>query len=168
MSHGKTPRPTPAGQAAVPAAPLDARYEHREDVVDFHDCFIPRELVPLHVKIMGQTAGDEVPIAQLRFYCLSRDRGDWERAQDTLWDTVRPAIARRYAHWTRDGWEAAKPLDRDIVKREFGQDSVFIIVQLLLAVMTMGITFGFTHGRKDFYFRAVSAVLPLRRMKPVP
>ena len=153
---------------AAPAQESDARYDHHEDVVDFREFSIPRQLVPLHVKVVGAPDGDQVPISQLRFYCLSRDRGDWKRAEDALWETVRPAIARRYAQWTRGGWEAAKPLDRDIVKREFGQDSLFIIVQLVLAVVTMGVSFGFTHGRKEFYFRAVSASLPLRKMKAAP
>ena len=168
MSRKKPPQQMPAKEAP-PSEPVpDPRYEHREILLDFREVAIPRQLVPLHVKIIGWTDGEDVPISQLRFYCLSRDRGDWSRAEDALWDTVRPAIARRYTQWTRQGWEAAKPLDREILKREFGQDTAFIIWQLLFAVLTMGISFAFTYGRKEFYFRAVTATLPLRRMKTAP
>ena len=145
-------------------APDDPRYEYREEVLDLDTVGFPVALLPLHVKVTGSYR-EEAPIARMRFYCLSRDQGDWRRAEDALWEAVRPAIARRYGELAKDGWEAARPLDRTVIERELGQDTRFIMLQLLLAVLTVGVSYAFTHGRKDFYFRARTARLPLRRLR---
>lgn len=156
----------PAGAAAPVPEEADPRYEYREDVVDLDTVGFPVALLPLHVKVTGSYR-DEAPIARMRFYCLSRDRGDWRRAEDAMWEAVRPALVRRYGELVKEGWEAARPLDREIIDRELGQDTRFIVVQLLLAVLTVGVSFAFTHDRKDFYFRARRARLPLRRLRTI-
>jgi hypothetical protein len=156
--------PTAATAPTPEEAAPDPRYEYWEDVIDLETVGFPVSLLPLHVKVTG-TYRDEAPIARMRFYCLSRDRGDWRRAEDAMWETVRPAIVRRYGELVKGGWEAARPLDREIIERELGQDTRFIMLQLLFAVLTIGVSYAFTHDRKDFYFRARAARLPLRRLR---
>ena len=146
----------------VPQRSVD-RWEYLDERIDFGQVWLERDSLPRFSKLKGRASGSRVALSQVKFYFISRDNSDKMRAERDLWRLTRPILAERFEELAKREWEAATPLDESVVEKEFGQDTAVILAQLLLVVATVGLAYVLIFRRREYYYRPLSATLPLRR-----
>ena len=139
------------------------RWEYLEERIDLGQVWLERDSLPPHSKLKGRASGSRAALGQVKFYFISRDNSDKMRAERDLWRLTRPVLVERFEELAKRGWEAATPLDESVVEKEFGQDTAVIIAQLLIVVATVGLAYVLIFRRREYYYRPLSATLPLRR-----